>query len=133
MLMERDNIRESLQNKLIAYKQLFDGSGNLLESGSLYWTEKLLLKLTRIVAEKRLKQLADALPSTKKQAVDIPQVKQSMMEASIEATLGGHDLESWEQVGNDYQAQCQLCKATVWVGKNGLRYSILDDTCLNHP
>lgn len=60
-----------------------------------------------------------------------PEVKEAMLEAVIEAALGGHDLGAWERVdddGNEFQARCKLCGMTTWVG-GSLRYSILEDTC----
>lgn len=64
-----------------------------------------------------------------------PDVKEAMLEAAIEAALGGHDLAPWEQLdesGNEYQAHCKLCLKTTWVGSS-LRYSILEDTCPGAP
>ena len=58
-----------------------------------------------------------------------------MLEAVVEAALGGHDLEAWEQLDaerNEYQARCKLCHKTTWVGRS-LRYSILEDTCPGTP
>lgn len=59
----------------------------------------------------------------------VDELKEALLEAQVEAALGGHNLGSFEEVENGYQAECMLCKMTTWVGKNGLRYSILKDSC----
>lgn len=62
-------------------------------------------------------------------------VKEAMLEALVEAALGGHDLDPWEQLdddGNEYQARCRVCGRTTWVG-GSLRYSILEDVCPGAP
>ncbi len=59
----------------------------------------------------------------------LARLKESMLEAQVEAALGGHDLAEWEQTGNGYQAICRLCQSTTWVKMNGLRYSLLANTC----
>ncbi len=58
-------------------------------------------------------------------------LKESILEAQVEAALGDHNLTQWEDVENGYQAVCKLCQVTTWVGENGLRYSLLADTCPN--
>ncbi len=58
--------------------------------------------------------------------------KETILEAQIEASLGGHDIgtfETVETVTDGYQAECSLCGATSWVGDNGIRYSLLEDIC----
>ena len=58
--------------------------------------------------------------------------KEAVLEALVEAALGGHDIgpqEPVETVTGGYEAKCRLCEATSWVGDNGLRYSLLEDTC----
>lgn len=61
--------------------------------------------------------------------------KESFLEVQIEATLGGRDLSTFEEVIDThpagYQATCRNCGQTVWVGKNGVIYSLLDDECLS--
>lgn len=58
-------------------------------------------------------------------------LRESILEAQIEASFQGHDLGPFEQVtdrvAGSYQAECRLCKGTFWVGDNGLRYSLLED------
>ena len=51
------------------------------------------------------------------------------LEAMAEAALGGHELGEWEQVENGWQVVCKLCKSTTWIGENGLRYSLLGESC----
>lgn len=46
-----------------------------------------------------------------------------------EATLGGHDIGAFETVKDGYRATCKRCGQTSWVGQNGLRHSLLMDTC----
>ena len=57
-----------------------------------------------------------------------------MLEAAIEAALGGHDLGEWLPVSVDspapgWEAYCKPCGASVWVGRQGLQYSLFADTC----
>ena len=59
----------------------------------------------------------------------LSRLKESMLEAQVEAALGGHNLAPWESTENGYQAVCQLCQASTWVKTNGLRYSLLANTC----
>lgn len=58
-------------------------------------------------------------------------VKDAMLEAVVEAALGGHELGQWEETlsGDGWQADCQHCAGNVWVGRSGVRYSLLKDTC----
>ena len=59
----------------------------------------------------------------------------SMLEIAVNALAAGHDLSGFEPVQdqdgdpNGYQARCKRCGASVWVGDNGLMYSLLDDIC----
>lgn len=53
----------------------------------------------------------------------------AILEAQIEAALGGHELEAYEEVENGYQAVCSRCGATSWVGHQGLRYTMLENIC----
>ena len=58
--------------------------------------------------------------------------RESMLEIAVNATAGGHDLSSFEAVddsGGGYQATCQRCGMSAWVGGGGLRYSFLADVC----
>lgn len=56
-------------------------------------------------------------------------VKEALLEAMAEAALGVHDLSEWEEVENGWQARCGRCGRTTWIGENGLRYGLLEDTC----
>ena len=55
--------------------------------------------------------------------------RDAMLEAQVEAALGGHDIGPFEEVDNGYQAACRRCDMTSWVGADGVRYSLLEDTC----
>lgn len=56
-------------------------------------------------------------------------LKESMLDAQVEAALGGHDLAQWEQIEKGFQSRCHLCQATTWVKTSGLRYSLLANIC----
>lgn len=58
-----------------------------------------------------------------------PEFKEAMLEAQAEAALGGHQLRPFEPVANGYQAYCECCDKTTWVGPQGIRYSLLADRC----
>lgn len=53
----------------------------------------------------------------------------AILEALAEAALGGHELEAFAAVENGYQTRCARCGATSWVGTQGLRYTLLENTC----
>lgn len=58
--------------------------------------------------------------------------KDTVLEIQVNAALAGHDLgpfESAETLTGGYQARCRRCGRTVWVGDNGLMYSLLGDKC----
>ena len=55
--------------------------------------------------------------------------RDAILEAQVEATLGGHDIGAFETVEDGYQATCKRCGQTSWVGQNGLRHSLLEDAC----
>ena len=59
------------------------------------------------------------------------EINESMMEVMVNAALNAHDLTEWEQVqeGDGWQAVCRKCGKSVWVGSQGLIYSLLDDPC----
>ncbi|MCC6606142.1 MAG: hypothetical protein IT327_23245 [Anaerolineae bacterium] len=59
----------------------------------------------------------------------IDSLRLAILEAQIEAALGGHELETFEEVANGYQAACVRCGVTSWVGTQGLRYSLLENIC----
>lgn len=57
---------------------------------------------------------------------------EAQLEIMVGAALDGHDLTGFEpldQIGEGYQARCRNCDKTVWVGDNGLVYSMLGDEC----
>ena len=57
-------------------------------------------------------------------------MKESVLQAQVEAALQGHDLTPFEPVDNrGYQATCRRCGKSVWVAESGLMYSILSDSC----
>lgn len=64
---------------------------------------------------------------------DSDRFREAILEAQIEASLGAHDIGSFEEVTDTvtggYEARCKICAGTIWVGYNGLRYSLLEDTC----
>jgi len=58
------------------------------------------------------------------------ELRDALLEAQTEAALGGHNIGAFEPVTNGHQATCQHCGMTSWVGQNGLRYSLQEDSCL---
>jgi hypothetical protein len=59
-------------------------------------------------------------------------LKDSILEAQVEAALQGHDLGSFKAVDTitgGYEACCKRCQMTTWIGNSGLRYSLLADSC----
>ena len=58
---------------------------------------------------------------------------ESRMEVMVDAALSGHDLTVWEYDDKrstpGWQARCRRCDRTVWVGAQGLIYSLLDESC----
>lgn len=60
--MRQERVEARLKGMGRAYKQLLAGSAALLEINSLYWTEKLLLKIVRRLCGARLDQLGKILP-----------------------------------------------------------------------
>jgi hypothetical protein len=127
--MDSDKLRDQFQAQRRAYQELARSS-DLLLAGHLFWTEQALLRLVRTVARQRLTQISAVLPAP--QVADpVPgsDFRPAMMEAMAEAALGGHELGQWEVVENGYQATCQRCGMTTWLGNEGLRYSLLADSC----
>jgi hypothetical protein len=58
--------------------------------------------------------------------------RESQLEMMVSAALDGHDLAAFEVLEkprHGYQAQCRRCGRTVWVGENGLIYSLLGEAC----
>jgi hypothetical protein len=112
-----------------AYEQLAAAAETLLPE-RLYWTERALLRLVQAVATQRLRQLAAVrLPVEEKAPSVTAGLREGMLEAIAEAALGGHELGQWEQVDNGYEARCSSCGMSTWLGHDGLRYSLLEDTC----
>ena len=44
---KREEIKDRLLLKWLAYSQLFQSADGLLDDGTLFWTERLLLRLVR--------------------------------------------------------------------------------------
>lgn len=58
-------------------------------------------------------------------------LKEHLLECSVIAALGGHDLGEWEQAderGLQWQAICRRCSKSIYAS-NQVIYSILADTC----
>ena len=59
---------------------------------------------------------------------DGAQARESILESQVNAALAGHDIGPFEDVdttAGGYQAACRRCAKTVWVGDQGLIYSLL--------
>lgn len=56
---------------------------------------------------------------------------EAMMEIMVNAAAEGHDLTAWvlTEDGAGWQARCRRCQGTVWVGRSGVQYSLLAETC----
>lgn len=64
----------------------------------------------------------------------IDNLRESILEAQVEAALQGHALTPFEPLDKrGYQAVCRQCEGSVWVGSSGLIYSILSETCSPPP
>lgn len=61
MNIDKKQLEQQLVNQQNAYTQLKQGAGALLDT-NLYWTERLLLRLTHRIATIRLQQLAEIRP-----------------------------------------------------------------------
>jgi hypothetical protein len=60
----------------------------------------------------------------------IQALRESILQTQVDAALQGHDLTGYEVVDErGFQAKCRKCGGTVWVGVNGLIYSMLADSC----
>lgn len=130
--MTQNEIAGLLRKRRAAYEQLAAGAGALLPE-RLYWTERALLRLVQLVATQRLSQLAAVRLPVEGQAPlmtnTTEELREGLVEAMAEAALGGHELGPWEDVENGYEARCNSCGLTTWLGYDGLRYSLLEDTC----
>ena len=110
-----------------AYRQLGAGAETLL-GGYLFWTERVLLRLVSRLYRRRLQQLSGLLDEIGWEET-AGEVREALLDAMAEAALGGHDLGEWELVDNGYQARCLRCSMTSWIGHDGVRYSLLEDSC----
>jgi len=85
--VEREKIRDRLLLRWLAYSQLFQGADGLLDAGTLFWTERLLLRLVRALSAQRLEQLDAVLPE--RPLINEAQVKEALLDAAAEAALDG--------------------------------------------
>ena len=59
----------------------------------------------------------------------------AMLEIAVNAAAAGHDLSGFKPVDatdglpDGYEARCRNCGRTVWVGADGLVYSLLGENC----
>ena len=62
---------------------------------------------------------------------NIKVVNENILEIQVEAHLQGRDLASFELCEDEkgYEARRQQCGGTVWVGRQGLIYSLLSERC----
>ena len=91
--MDKVTLVDKFKRMQLAYRNLFLGSLELLELNTLFWTEKLLLRLVNSLSRKRLLALKDVLA----EGGDIEDnvlLRENMMEAQVVAALGGHQLGS---------------------------------------
>ena len=87
--MDKVTLVDKFKRMQLAYRNLFLGSLELLELNTLFWTEKLLLRLVNSLSRKRLVALKDVLA----EGGDIEDnvlLREKMMEAQVVAALGGH-------------------------------------------
>ena len=87
--MDKESLTDKFKRMQVAYQNLFLGSLELLELNTLFWTEKLLLRLVNSLSRKRLLALKDVLA----EGGDIEDnvlLRENMMEAQVVAALGGH-------------------------------------------
>lgn len=126
MPIRQDKVARKLKKMQLAYLQLYEVTGELLQLDHVYWTERLVLRLARRIGSRRLEQLKEALPA----AVDHTEarLKENMLEAGVEAALQGHELGHWEKVEGHagYEARCGKCGMTVYVSGRTL-YSMLGE------
>ena len=87
--MDRENLESKFKRMQLAYRNLFLGSLELLELNSLFWTEKLLLRLVNSLSRKRLQALKDVLAEGGDNEDNVL-LRENMMEAQVVAALGGH-------------------------------------------
>ena len=127
--VDKESLADKFKRMQLAYRNLFLGSLELLELDSLFWTEKLLLRLVNSLSRKRLHALHTVLIDIEDNEDNVL-LRQNMMEAQVVAALGGHQLGSWEtaEAADGYQAVCTICGGSVFVSEKTI-YSILTDTC----
>lgn len=126
--MQKPSLRQRLQLRQVDYLRLRQGADGLLETAGLAWTERLLLRLVRWLAGRRLEELRALLPRPVEE--DGP-LQENMMEVMVSAAMDGHDLGPWEAVegkSGGYQARCARCDRTVYVSDRTV-YSLLEETC----
>ena len=130
--MKAQDVEDKFNRIRAAYQHLFLGSTELLELDSLFWTEKVLLKLVNLLSQKRIQRINTILPRKHTDAENSI-LRANMLEAQAVAALGGHQLGEWEEVEEDagFQATCSACGGSVFVSSSTL-YSILTDTCQAH-
>lgn len=131
--MDNEQLRETLRGQQRAFRQLVSGSETLLQ-GRSFWTERALLIVVHWLYSGRLAHLSAVVPEmSPTESIPNPAVREAMVEAMVEAALGGHELGIWEPVEGGYQATCRGCGMTSWMGNTGLRYSLLEDVCEGAP
>ena len=126
--MRSETEKPRTQDLSQAYQHLVAGAETLL-GVTLFFTERVLLTLVSQLYRRRLQQLASVLVDTAFPDAGGP-VRAALIEAMAEAALGGHDLAEWPPVDNGYQVRCSQCNMTSWIGHDGMRYSLLEDECL---
>jgi hypothetical protein len=58
-----------------------------------------------------------------------PNPLESIQEAMTEAVNSNHELTVFDRVDNGFQATFKKCNMTTWVGRKGVRYSLLSEQC----
>jgi hypothetical protein len=56
----------------------------------------------------------------------------AILEVQVNAALAGHDLGTFavlDTTAGGYEAHCRKCDKSVWVGDQGLIYSLLGESC----
>ena len=128
--MDNNDLDNRFREMRAAYKDLFLGSLGLLEMDFLVWTERILLRIVNWLAKQRLEQIKSVYPRESQLFEDGKILKDNMLEAQVEASLGKHRLGEWKMIQDEggYQAMCEQCGGTVYVSDKSC-YSILDDIC----
>ena len=57
------------------------------------------------------------------------EVIEAMLQMAVDAAAGGHDMRPVEGGDSGHKTICRRCGMTVWIGDNGLTYSLLADVC----